>query len=164
MVADLQGWFEGRVSWRDVQRSVLFHGVPGTGKSHLARAMANSAGVALVRGSFAKWQAQGHLGHMLKAMRNSFVQAAQQRPAILVIDEIDAVGDRADVEPHNARYQLQVINGFLEEMDQLKHLEGVLVVGTCNYPDKIDAAVLRPGRFDIKVDVARRVGGGRGRI
>jgi hypothetical protein len=141
MVADLQGWFEGRVSWRDVQRSVLFHGVPG------------SAGVALVRGSFAKWQAQGHLGHMLKAMRNSFVQAAQQRPAILVIDEIDAVGDRADVEPHNARYQLQVINGFLEEMDQLKHLEGVLVVGTCNYPDKIDAAVLRPGRFDIKVEV-----------
>ncbi|MDN5873977.1 MAG: ATP-binding protein, partial [Sinobacteraceae bacterium] len=109
--------------------------------------------MALVRGSFATWQAQGHLGHMLRAMRASFAEAAAARPAILVIDEIDAVGDRADPDSHNASYRHQVINGFLEEMDGLKHLEGVLVVGTCNYPDRIDAAVLRPGRFDLKVEV-----------
>ena len=153
MVADLQGWSEGRIAWGDVQRSILFYGAPGTGKSHLALAMSNSAGVALVRGSFAKWQSQGHLGDMLKAMRASFAEAAQKRPAILVIDEIDAVGDRAGADQHHARYQLQVVNGFLEEMDSLKSLEGVLVVGTCNYPEKIDAAVLRPGRFDVKVEV-----------
>ncbi|MCV2894991.1 AAA family ATPase [Lentibacter sp. XHP0401] len=153
MVSDLQSWSDGHIAWSDVQRSVLFYGGPGTGKSHLASAMSNSAGVALVRGSFAAWQAQGHLGHMLKAMRASFDEAAQARPAILVIDEIDAVGDRADPDPHNASYRHQVVNGFLEELDNLKHLEGVLVVGTCNYPKKIDAAVLRPGRFDIKVEV-----------
>ena len=153
MVADLQGWSEGRVPWDEVQRSVLFHGVPGTGKSYLARAMSNSAGVVLVRGSFAAWQAKGNLSHMLHAMRASFAEAAAARPAILVIDEIDAVGDRADPDPHNASYRHQVINGFLEQMDGLKQLEGVLVVGTCNYPGKIDAAVLRAGRFDIKVDV-----------
>jgi hypothetical protein len=153
MVADLRGWSEGRIAWSEVQRSVLFYGAPGTGKSHLALAMSNSAGVSLVRGSFAQWQSRGHLGDMLAAMRASFAQAAQQRPAILVIDEIDAVGDRANKDQHNARYQLQVTNGFLEEMDHLKHMEGVLVVGTCNYPEKIDAAVLRPGRFDVKVEV-----------
>ena len=153
MVDDLRGWSEGRIAWRDVQRSVLLHGAPGTGKSHLALAMANSAGVTLVRGSFAQWQSRGHLGDMLRAMRESFAEAAQQRPAILVIDEIDAVGDRSDTDRQGGRYQMQVINGFLEEMDRLKAMEGVLVVGTCNYPEKIDAAVLRPGRFDLKVEV-----------
>ncbi len=153
MVADLQGWAEDRIAWSDVQRSVLFWGPPGTGKSHLARAMANSAGVALVRGSFARWQSNGNLSHMLRAMRTSFDEAAAARPAILVIDEIDAVGDRADPDPHNGSYRQQVINGFLEALDGLKYIEGVMIVGTTNYPDKIDAAVLRPGRIDIKAQV-----------
>ncbi len=127
--------------------------MPGTGKSHLARAMANSAGVALVRGSFARWQSHGNLSHMLRAMRASFDKAAAARPAILVINEIDAVGDRADPDPHNRSYRQQVINGFLEALDGLRYLEGVMIVGTTNYPDKIDAAVLRPGRIDIKAQV-----------
>ncbi|WP_324753174.1 AAA family ATPase [Roseovarius sp. Pro17] len=153
MVADLQGWAAGRIAWADVQRSVLLYGPPGTGRSHLARAMAGSAGVALVRGSFAAWQSKGHLGDMLRAMRTSFAEAAAAHPAILVIDEIDAVGDRASNDTHGAGYRQQVVNGFLEELDALRHLEGVLLVGTCNYPDKIDAAVLRPGRIDVKVQV-----------
>ncbi|MCQ0093963.1 AAA family ATPase [Roseovarius sp. M141] len=153
MVADLQGWSDGRIGWADVQRSVLLWGPPGTGKSHLARAMAGSAGVALVRGSFASWQAMGNLSHMLRAMRASFDEAAAARPAILVIDEIDAVGDRADPDPHNNSYRAQVINAFLEALDSLKYIEGVMIVATTNFPDKIDAAVLRPGRIDIKAQV-----------
>ncbi|MCQ0090503.1 AAA family ATPase [Roseovarius sp. M141] len=125
----------------------------GISKSHLARAMAGSAGVALVRGSFAAWQAQGNLSHMLRGMRASFDEAAAVRPAIMVIDEIDAVGDRADPDPHNNSYRAQVINGFLEALDSLAYIEGVMIVATTNYPDKIDAAVLRPGRIDIKAQV-----------
>lgn len=153
MVSDLQDWRAGDLAWSEVQRSVLFHGAPGTGKSFLASAMGNSAGVSMVRGSFAEWQAAGHLGDMLKAMRETFQNAAQARPSILVIDEVDALGDRASPEKHNAHYTHQVINGFLEAMDGLKDLEGLMVVGTCNFPDRIDAAALRPGRFDIKVEV-----------
>ncbi|WP_281969059.1 AAA family ATPase [Roseovarius nanhaiticus] len=153
MVSDLEDWRDGHLAWSEVQRSVLFHGAPGTGKSFLASAMGNSAGVTLVRGSFAQWQAAGHLGDMLKAMRDTFHEAAQARPAILVIDEVDALGDRASLEKHNANYTHQVINGFLESMDGLKDLAGLIVVGTCNFPDRIDAAALRPGRFDMKVEV-----------
>ena len=60
MVADLADWAKGAVAWSDVQRSVLFYGPPGTGKSHLARAMAGSAGAPLVRGSFADVASAGH--------------------------------------------------------------------------------------------------------
>ena len=153
MVSDLQAWSAGDVAWHDVQRSVLFYGPPGTGKSHLATAMAGSAGATLVRGSFAEWQAQGHLGDMLRAMRKCFAEAAASAPAILVIDEIDAVGDRGDPERHNTNYRTQVINAFLLALDGLALNEGVMLVATTNYPDKIDAAILRPGRIDAKANV-----------
>lgn len=153
MVADLLAWQEGEVPWSEVQRSVLFFGEPGTGKSFLARAMAGSAGVTLVRGGFAAWQAAGHLGLMLAAMRKTFAEARLAAPAVLVIDEIDAVGSRESPDPHNENYRRQVINAFLEELDGLVRMPGVLVVGTCNHPGAIDPAVLRPGRFDVKVEV-----------
>ncbi|WP_281968924.1 AAA family ATPase [Roseovarius nanhaiticus] len=153
MVRDLKAWAQGHVAWPDLQRSVLFYGPPGTGKSYLARAMAGSAEATLVRGSFAAWQSKGHLGDMLGAMRKSFDDAKAARPAILVIDEIDAVGDRADRERNNSNYRTQVINGFLEALDALATVEGVMVVGTTNYPDRIDAAILRPGRIDQRAEV-----------
>jgi cell division protease FtsH len=153
MVADLDGWATGNVAWSDVQRSVLFYGPPGTGKSHLARAMAGSAGATLVRGSFAEWQAKGHLGDMLRAMRACFAEAASATPAIIVIDEIDAIGDRADPERHNSNYRQQVINAFLLALDGLASTEGVMLVATTNYAGKIDAAILRPGRIDAKANV-----------
>ena len=153
MVSDLQAWSAGKVSWADIQRSVLFYGPPGSGKSHLAQAMAGSAGATLVRGSFADWQAQGHLGDMLRAMRACFSKAAASPPAVIVIDEIDAVGDRGDPERHNTNYRTQVINAFLLALDRLASMEGVMLVATTNYLENIDAAILRPGRIDAKANV-----------
>ncbi|MRX52133.1 AAA family ATPase [Paracoccus sp. S-4012] len=153
MVADLLAWQAGEVAWSEVQRSLLLFGPPGTGKSFLAAAMANSAGVALVRGSLAQWQAAGHLGRMLAAMRASFAEARDSAPAVLVIDEIDSVGSRTSHDQHNESYRRQVINAVLEEFDGLQRMEGVLVVGTCNAPETIDPALLRPGRIDAIVEV-----------
>ncbi|MGR3435063.1 MAG: AAA family ATPase [Shimia sp.] len=153
MVRDLQAWRAGRVAWSDVERSVIFHGAPGCGKSYLARAMSGEAGVALVRGNFAAWQATGHLGDMLRAMRDSFAEARRSAPCVFVIDEIDAVGSRSGGDRHGSRYHRQVVNGFLQELDALAQMEGVLVVGTCNDPHAIDPAVRRPGRFDAHVRV-----------
>jgi ATP-dependent Zn protease len=86
-------------------------------------------------------------------MRKCFAEAAASAPAIIVIDEIDAVGDRGDSERHNSNYRTQVINAFLLALDSLASNEGVMLVATTNYPDKIDAAILCPGRIDAKANV-----------
>jgi hypothetical protein len=153
MVADLLLWKAGQVAWSDLSRSTLFYGPPGTGKTWLARAMGASAGIACVTGSFAEWQAAGHLGDMLREMRKTFAEARSRAPSILFIDEIDAVGSRASRDPHNSNYRTQVINGFLGEMNAIALQEGVIVVGACNFIDRIDPAVLRAGRFDLKIKV-----------
>ncbi len=153
LVADLLLWQQNKLRWSDLCRSLLLYGRPGTGKTFLARAMGRSAGISFVAASFAGWQATGHLGDMLRSMRASFAEARRQSPAILFIDEIDAVGSREDSDRHASNYRHQVIAGFLELMDGIAREEGVIVVGACNFPDRIDPAVLRPGRFDLKIEV-----------
>ena len=153
IVADLQDWQVGKTKWHEISHSLLLYGTPGTGKSWLARAMANSAGVSLATGSFGTWQAAGHLGDMLREMTATFAEARRKAPCILVIDEIDAVGSRADPDRHASNYRTQVITSFLTELDKIGHEEGVVVVGTCNYIDRIDPAVLRSGRMDVKIEV-----------
>lgn len=153
LVADLAGWHEGAVPWTEMTRSLLLYGPPGTGKTHLARAVGNSAGIGFVSGSFAAWQAAGHLGDMLRAMRTCFAQAIADRPSVLFIDEIDSAGSRFDSDRHATNYRTQVINGFLQEIDALNRQEGVLLIGACNRPETLDPAILRPGRFDLHVEV-----------
>lgn len=152
MVADLQMWRAGQLGWNELTRTALFHGPPGTGKSWLAQAMARSAGFATVPASFGEWQAAGHLGDMLKAMRESFAEARRRAPAMLILDEFDAVGTRTDRGPHQ-NYRVMVVNAFLALMDGIARDEGVVVVATCNHPELIDPAVLRPGRFDLRLAV-----------
>lgn len=152
---DLRAWKKGGVAWQDLTRTLLLYGPPGTGKSWIARAMGNSAGFSVVTGTFGEWQAAGHLGDMLREMRSTFREARNKAPTVLIIDEIDAVGSREDRDQdrHNHSYRVQVINAFLAEMDAVAREEGVIVVGTCNHPDLIDPAVLRAGRFDMKVSL-----------
>ncbi|WP_323715973.1 AAA family ATPase [Paracoccus aminovorans] len=151
IVRDLRAWKTGEVGWQDLTRTLLLYGPPGTGKSWIARAMGNSAGFAVVTGTFGEWQAAGHLGDMLREMRRTFREARAKAPTVLIIDEIDAVGSREDREQHSRSYRTQVINAFLAEMDGVAREEGVIVIGTCNHPEMIDPAVLRAGRFDMKV-------------
>ncbi|WJS85315.1 AAA family ATPase [Paracoccus sp. TOH] len=153
IVADLEDWQSGKIAWSDLTRSLLLYGPPGTGKTWLAQAMATSAGITHVSGSFAQWQAAGHLGNMLDAMRRCFAQAFAQAPAILTIDEIDAVGARDGSDSHARSYRTQVINAFLEQMDMISRKEGVIVVATCNHPGRIDPAILRAGRFDLHIEL-----------
>lgn len=153
IVRDLRMWKAGEVGWQDLTRTLLLYGPPGTGKSWIARAMGNSSGFSVVTGTFGEWQAAGHLGDMLREMRRTFAEARVKAPSVLIIDEIDAVGSRDDRDQHNRSYRTQVINAFLAEMDSIAREEGVIVVGTCNHPNMIDPAVLRAGRFDMKVSL-----------
>ncbi|RGP35197.1 AAA family ATPase [Pseudotabrizicola alkalilacus] len=153
LVADLRLWHQGSVAWSDLSRSMLLYGPPGTGKTWLARAMGNAAGIRMEEASFAAWQSAGHLGDMLREMRRSFASARSKAPCLLFIDEIDAVGSRTGDDTHGSSYRRQVINAFLHEMDVISSEAGVIVLGACNDPGAMDPAVLRAGRFDIKVQV-----------
>ncbi len=153
MVADLKLWTESGLPWSETLHSMLLHGKPGTGKTHLARAMGRSSGLPLIQASFARWQSCGHLGDMLKAMQSTFTEAIAAAPCILFIDEIDAAGSRESDEMQNTSYRRQVINGFLEQVDIAMRAEGILIVGACNNMSALDPAILRPGRFDSLIEV-----------
>ncbi|UWQ32406.1 AAA family ATPase [Leisingera sp. M527] len=153
LVADLRLWAEGDVAWNEIPHSLLLFGLPGTGKSYLARAMGGSAEVNCIETSCAEWQANGHLGNLLLAMRRSFDEARKNAPCILFLDEIDAIGSRDSASDNSASYRRQVVAGFLEQMDRISRDAGIMVVGACNHPQHIDPAVLRAGRFDIKIEM-----------
>lgn len=153
LVADLTRWQRGEIPWREMTRSVLFEGAPGTGKTFLARAIGAAAGVPFHAASLADWQACGHLGEMLGAMQKSFAAARATAPSILFVDEVDSVGSRWSRDAHAENYRRQVINAVLTEIDGTRDLEGVLLIGATNDAGAIDPAVTRPGRFDAIVRV-----------
>lgn len=148
LAVDLDDWRAGRIPWSDVERGILLSGAPGTGKTTFAAALARSCGAHFVAGSIARWQSKGHMGDLLKAMYAAFEEAKSNAPSILFIDEIDAVGDREKFSGDNAQYCTEVVNGLLECLDGADGREGVVIVGACNHPQRLDAAITRPGRLD----------------
>ncbi len=149
-ILDLGEYRAGRVPWATVDAAALLHGLPGTGKTMFAEALARSAGVPLVSASFARWQSNGtgHLGECLKAMRASFSDAKRLAPCVLLIDEIDAVGTRQGDKGEHRDYWTAVVTGLLELLDGTEGREGVLVLGTTNDPGALDPALVRSGRLD----------------
>lgn len=160
LMADLQLWRSGSLPWQEMRHSMLMHGAPGTGKTWLARAMGNTPGIGFVTASFPNWQAQGHLGDMLAAMRASFAQAVQCRPSVFLVDEVDAVGSRVSSDRHAEGYRGYVITGFLQQIDMLMQKEGVLLIGACNFLNRLDPAITRPGRFDLVVEMPQPTAAG----
>ena len=149
LIRDLRDWQDGRLAWRDVARGPLVVGPPGSGKTELARVVAREAGVAVVAGSLAQWSSENARGaDVIKSMRAAFASAAEQAPSILFIDEVDAFGDRARARDHNSTYTDYIVTALLDVLDGFQGHEGVVVMAATNHVEKLDAALIRPGRFD----------------
>lgn len=155
LAADLDAWRAGEIAWEDVDRGALLYGPPGCGKTSYARALATTCNVHLIVASAARWQAQGHLGDYLKAMRTAFKDAKKHAPSLLFIDEFDSFGDRESPtsDDHHRDYRRQIINGLLECLDPSEGRDGVVVIGATNNPDGIDPALLRSGRLETMIEI-----------
>ncbi len=136
-----------------IPRGVLMVGSPGTGKTLLAKAIAGEAKVPFFSISGSDF-VEMFVGVGAARVRDMFEQAKKQSPCIIFIDEIDAVGRQrgAGVGGGNDERE-QTLNALLVEMDGFEGASGVIVIAATNRPDVLDAALLRPGRFDRQVVV-----------
>jgi cell division protease FtsH len=135
-----------------IPKGVLLVGPPGTGKTLLARAVAGEAGVPFFSISGSDF-VEMFVGVGASRVRDMFEQAKKNAPCIIFIDEIDAVGrSRANGISGNDERD-QTLNAMLVEMDGFETNEGIIIIAATNRADVLDAALLRPGRFDRQVQV-----------
>ena len=148
-----------------IPRGVLLAGAPGTGKTLLARAVAGEAGVPFFSASASEF-IEAIVGIGASRVRDLFNQAKAAAPAIIFIDELDAVGrsrgGSGAIGSHDEREQ--TLNQILTEMDGFDSDANVIVLGATNRPEVLDSALLRPGRFDRRVFVQAPDAAGRAAI
>lgn len=138
-----------------VPKGVLLNGPPGTGKTLLARAVAGEAGVSFFSVNGSEF-IQMFVGVGASRVRDLFATAKEHSPAIVFIDEIDAVGRQRGAGlggGHDEREQ--TLNQILGEMDGFSPNDSVIIMAATNRPDVLDPALLRPGRFDRHITVGR---------
>jgi ATP-dependent metalloprotease len=131
-------------------KGVLLVGPPGTGKTLLARAVAGEAGVPFFFMSGSEFD-EVYVGVGAKRVRELFSAAKAKSPAIVFIDELDAIGGKRNA--RDAAYVKQTLNQLLTELDGFEQNSGVIILAATNFPEMLDKALTRPGRFDRNVVV-----------
>jgi cell division protease FtsH len=144
-----------------VPKGVLLHGPPGTGKTLLAKAVAHESGATFYSQSASAF-VEMFAGLGAARIRRIFREARKNQPAILFIDELDAIGAKRGTDNNSEREQ--TLNQLLVEMDGFVSSGRLVVIAASNLLEKLDPALLRPGRFDRQVFVSPPDVDGRGRI
>jgi len=131
-------------------KGVLLTGPPGTGKTLLAKAIAGEAGTPFFYASGSEFE-EMYVGVGARRVRDLFEAAKKAAPCIVFIDEIDAIGSTRALKEQQALKM--TLNQLLVELDGFKETEGIIIVGATNFPEVLDPALVRPGRFDRNVVV-----------
>ena len=135
-------------------KGTLLYGIPGTGKTLLAKAVASEseANFISVKGPelLSKW-----VGESEKGVREVFRKAKQAAPTVIFFDEIDAIASERSGNDTDSGVTKRVVNQLLTEMDGLEELEDVAIIAATNRPDMLDAGLMRPGRFDRHIEVGK---------
>jgi 26S proteasome regulatory subunit T3 len=135
----------------DPPRGVLMYGPPGTGKTMMAKAVAHDTNATFLRVNGSEF-VQKYLGEGPRMVRDVFKLAKENSPAIIFIDEIDAIGTkRYDAQTGADREVQRVLIELLTQMDGFDQNTNVKVIMATNRPDTLDPALLRPGRLDRKI-------------
>jgi transitional endoplasmic reticulum ATPase len=133
-------------------RGILLSGAPGCGKTLLAKAVASQSQVNFISVKGPSLLSK-YVGESERGVREVFRKAKQAAPCIIFFDEIDALVPARGTGGNDSGTTERVIGQFLAEMDGVEEMNGVLVLGATNRPDILDPALLRPGRFDIQLEI-----------
>lgn len=151
LAAAVEEWRSGR-AWETIpNRSVVVGGPPGTGKTSFAVSLAKSLKLPLHVTSASAWFATngGHLGDVIRSINTAFADASANGPAVLFIDELDAVPNRDTVDIRYRDYWTPVVTTLLLALDSAASSSAhLIVVGATNHPGRLDPALVRPGRLN----------------
>ena len=153
LAADIAFYRRGLVQWHEIDAGLVLYGPPGTGKTTLARAIAATAELPFIATSYAEWSRGHQYGiEVMNAILATFKLAQANAPCIVAIDEIDSIPSRSNIpSDHNATFA--IVNTLLDQLDGLNRRPGVIVIGTCNNIDRLDPALIRPGRLGRTIEV-----------
>jgi cell division protease FtsH len=153
-IRDLEAWRRGTLPWSALDAGACLVGPSGTGKTLFAQVFAEACSLPLVACSLANWQGsdEGHLGHLLRAMKRDF-DTARACNCIVYIDEIDSFADRSKVRHAHSDYVVEVVNGFLMQLDGVAGREGIIFLASSNDLSRCDPAILRSGRLNRIIQI-----------